>query len=100
MIANKKESEYILEWVAVGRGGGELRKRQKYEKLSLVTVQTIPQQGIFNLTNADYLIAANVYVGFRSKHPDNETVNDVFNDLQENDINVIELDAYGTDHCK
>jgi len=46
------------------------------------------------------MIAADVYVGFRSKHPDNETLSDVLKDLQENHIDVSQLVSYRTDHCK
>jgi len=80
--------------------GGEMCKRYRHKELSLVTVYTIPQQGIFNLTTADFLITANIYVGYRSKHPDKQTLKDVVKDLQENDINVVQLVASWTKHCK
>jgi len=67
--------------------------------MSLVTVYTIPQQGIFNLTTAYYLIPAVVYVAYRSKEPDENTSNEVWKILQENGINVTQLEAFPTDHC-
>ena len=66
-------------------------KLQKHEKLLLVTVQKIQQQGSFNFTTVDYLIAAEVYVGYRSKQPDKETLSGDLKDLKENDINVNQL---------
>ena len=71
-------------------------KRQKHKYMLLVTVQTISQQGIFNLTKAEYLIAAEDYVGYGSIYPDKETINDVLKDLQENDVNVIQVVDYWT----
>jgi len=68
--------------------------------LSLVTVYSITNQGIFKLTTDVYLIAAYVYVGYRSKHPDKETMQDALKDLQENNIDVSQLVEYIKDHCQ
>jgi len=48
---------------------------------------------------ADYMIAAVIYVGYRSKQPDKNTLNEVSKILQENDINVSQLEAFPTDNC-
>ena len=74
-------------------------KRQKHEKLLFVTVQTILQQEILNLTTADYLIAAVVSAGYRSKSPDENTLNEVSNIMQEHNINVVQLEAFPTVDC-
>jgi hypothetical protein len=41
----------------------------------------------------------NVYVVFRSKHPDQATIKDVLKELQDNNIDVSKLVTSRTDHC-
>jgi len=42
----------------------------------------------------------NVYVVFRSKHPDKATIKDVLKELQDNNIDVSKLVMSRTDHCR
>jgi hypothetical protein len=91
---------------AVGRCGDGRNMRNCYQsqfsQLLSVTVQSITNQGIFNLTTDDYLIPAYVYVGYRSKQPDKETLHDASKKLKENNIDVSQLVEYEywTDHCQ
>jgi len=41
-----------------------------------------------------------VYVGFRSRHPDEETVNEVHRKLQENNIDVSQLVDWTAHNCE
>jgi hypothetical protein len=41
-----------------------------------------------------------VYVGFRRKHPDKETVALVLKDLQVSNINVTQLVVWPADYCR
>ena len=77
-----------------------MQRRQKHEKCLLVTVQPITNQGITNLTTADYLFAADVYVAYRSQHPDEETREKVTNKMKENNIDFSLLVEYSTHHCQ
>jgi beta-lactamase superfamily II metal-dependent hydrolase len=71
----------------------------EHEKLSLVTVMSVPHQGILNQTTSDFLLPAYIYVGYRSQHPDQQTVEEVVKKLQENNIDVSVLVAFPIDHC-
>jgi len=55
---------------------------------------------MLSLTTADYLLAAMVYVTYRSRHPDKETREKVMKKLKENNIDVSQLVEFKTDHCK
>jgi hypothetical protein len=57
-------------------------------------------RGSVSLTNADNLLAEYVYVGYRSFRPDETTVKDALNDLQNNNIDVNQLVEWTTDHCE
>jgi hypothetical protein len=57
-------------------------------------------RGSVSLTNANNLLAVAVYVGYRSYRPDETTVKDVLNDLQDNNIDVDQLVEITTDHCE
>ena len=46
------------------------------------------------------LLTVNVYVSFRSKHPDETTIKDVLKELQDNNIEVNKLAIWGRDHCE
>jgi hypothetical protein len=72
----------------------------QHEKLSLVTVLSFPHQAILNHTTSDFLLAAYVYVGYRSQHPEEETVGEVLKKLQENNIDVSQLVDLPADHCQ
>ena len=52
------------------------------------------------LTTADNLLAVNVYVFFRSPHPDEATVNDVLKELQDKNIDVKQLMVMSANHCQ
>jgi len=45
------------------------------------------------------LLAASVYVGYRSPHPDQETVNDVNREMQEKNVDASQLVDWSADHC-
>jgi hypothetical protein len=46
------------------------------------------------------MIAVAVYVGYRNKHPDEETVQNVLEELKEHNIDVNTLVAYPSKHCQ
>jgi hypothetical protein len=46
------------------------------------------------------MFAAAVYVAYRSKQPDEETVKNVKNVLQNNSIDISQLLVFSTDHCQ
>ena len=52
------------------------------------------------LTPADYLFAVNVFVAFRSTHPDIVTMLLVVKKLLENNIDITQLQAATADHCQ
>ena len=60
----------------------------------------ITNEGILDLITTDYLLAASVYVGYRSQHPDENTVENVKKELQENNIDINQLVKWPTDHCQ
>ena len=60
----------------------------------------IPHQAILNLTIANFLLAAFVYVAYRSQKPDEATVNDVKKELQENNIDASKLAVWPANHCQ
>jgi hypothetical protein len=39
-------------------------------------------------------------VGYRSSHPDEQTVKDAMKELQDNNIDASQLVEFSTDHCK
>jgi hypothetical protein len=45
------------------------------------------------------MLADPLYVGFRSYHPDNETVEEVKQKLRENNFDVNQLIEWPTDNC-
>ena len=51
-----------------------------------------------NLTNADYLFAAFVIAAYGSSRPNEETVEEVMNDLQENNTDFSQLVEWKADH--
>ena len=77
----------------------EMRRWQKYENLSLVTVQSIPHLKFLYLTTTTNLLAY-VFVGYQSKLPELETMKDVLKNFQENIIDVIYLVVWPKDHCQ
>jgi hypothetical protein len=48
----------------------------------------------------DYLLAANIYVPFRSKNPDEATVKTVRKKLEKNNINWKQLVEMKSNHCQ
>jgi len=42
----------------------------------------------------------NVYVAFRSPHPEEETVKDVLKEMQDNNIDVKQLEKWSANHCQ
>jgi hypothetical protein len=52
-----------------------------------------------NLTTADNLFAAHIYVEYRSRNPDKATVQEVMTKLQENNIDVSQLKEWPADNC-
>jgi len=52
------------------------------------------------LTNADNLPAVNVYVYFRSPHPEEATMKDVLKELQDKNIDVKQLEISSGNHCQ
>jgi hypothetical protein len=56
--------------------------------------------GSLSLTTVDYLLAAGVYVAYRSSRPNATTVNDVMTELQENDIDVNQLEEWPANFCQ
>jgi hypothetical protein len=46
------------------------------------------------------MLAARVYVSYRSQHPDEETREKVMNEMKKNNIDASELVEYKTDQCK
>jgi hypothetical protein len=52
------------------------------------------------LTTADNFLAANVYVAYRSQHPDKETVDRAEKKLKDNDINDSQLVDWPADNCQ
>jgi beta-lactamase superfamily II metal-dependent hydrolase len=71
----------------------------EHEKMSLVTVMSVPHQGILNHTTSDFLLPAYTYVGYRSQHPEEETVEEVKKKVQENNIDGSQLVEFPVDHC-
>jgi len=45
------------------------------------------------------MLSAPVYVGYRSLHPDQETVNEVHRELQDKNVNVSQLVDWSANHC-
>ena len=52
------------------------------------------------LTPADYLFAVNVFVAFRSTHPDIVTWLRVLKKLLKNKIDIRKLKKWPTNHCQ
>jgi len=77
-----------------------MQRGTKYQELSLVTVQSITNQGSKMLTIAVHLLAVVVYVTFRSSCPDIATVLHALQTLQDNNINIRHLVAWSTNHCQ
>jgi hypothetical protein len=71
----------------------------EHAKFSLVSVLSFPHQGILNRTSSDFLLPAYTYVGYRSQHPDQQTVEEVLKKLQENNIDVSQLVKLPVVHC-
>jgi hypothetical protein len=55
---------------------------------------------IKNLTTADYLLTAHVYVGFRSQQPDNATLQEVRTKLQVNNMNSTLVLPWPANNCQ
>jgi len=55
---------------------------------------------ILNITTAENLLSANVYVGYRRQHPKKSTVKDVLKELQKNNIDVSQLVEWNANHCQ
>jgi hypothetical protein len=53
-----------------------------------------------NKKNTIILLAAFVYVVFRSSRPDKETMKKVMKELQDNNIDVSQLVEFSADHCQ
>jgi len=82
-----------------GCAGGKMWRRQKHEWIVLDTGESNKHICNFKCHKVAYLLAAAVYVGFQSRHPDEETVNEVHRELQENNIDVSHLVQWTADHC-
>ena len=63
----------------------------KLGKMSLIRSYSVTHKLNTNFINADNLLAAYVYVGFRSHGPDETTVKEELEGLQENNIDVSQL---------
>ena len=81
-----------------GEQPGEIRRLQKHKTFSLVKFSQLPQAS-FNLPTAYNLLAAYVYVSFRSQQPDDETVNDAMTDLKAHNIDDSQLVAWPAFPC-
>jgi len=46
------------------------------------------------------LLAAYVYVGYRSSYPDKETVKDVWKELRKNNVDVNQVADWTAYHCQ
>jgi hypothetical protein len=53
----------------------------------------------FNLTAINYLFAAHVYVGYRTRNPDSESQQKMMDELAKNNISAYELIAWPQDNC-
>jgi len=63
-------------------------------------IWSIQIQGLPILTTSAYLLAARVYVSYRSQHPDQDIQEKVRKELKENNIDASQLVEYKTDHCQ
>jgi len=78
----------------------DMRRKQKYENLSLITAFVITRQGILNKTTDDNLIAVVIRVAYREPVPEEETVNIVKEKLKENGIEYDDLVDWSMSNCK
>ena len=69
-------------------------------KFVLDTKNSITRKWNLNLKTTDNLLAANVYVSFRSKNPDEATVKEVLKELQNNNVDISQLLELKADHCQ
>ena len=83
-----------------GCAGGRCEDGRNMSELSQTQASQLNIYAILSVTNVAYLLAASVNVGFQSRHPDEETVNDVHRELQENNIDVSQLVQRTADHCE
>jgi hypothetical protein len=72
---------------------------QRWQKFVLITGYSVEQKWKINLTTADNLLAGYNYVVFRRQHPDEATMNEVLQELQNSNISASQLKEFGTDHC-
>jgi hypothetical protein len=80
----------------VGEGYGDSRNLRNYHWSHFVNSKSL----CLKLTNADNLLAATDCVLYRTPNPDEETVQDVLNELQENNIDVSQLVDWSANHCQ
>jgi hypothetical protein len=52
------------------------------------------------LKTLNNLLTTYVYVGYRSKHSEQNTAKDVLKDVQENNIDISQLVMWPKDHCQ
>jgi len=78
----------------------DMRRKQKYENISLITAFVITHQGILNVTTDVNLVAVSAYVAYRRPFPDDKTVRDVKMELKKNNIDYSQLADLPMTNCK
>jgi len=76
-----------------------LRSLQKIESFSLITAFVITQQEFLNATTDDNLFAVSVYVAYRKRFPDKDTVNIVKKALKDHNIDYSQLADLSATNC-